>query len=409
MILGLALIFAQPVRAADFGFVGNRSVWLGQGKYFSGDATRVYTIVVNNTYPSLSLNVNFFANKKLVQTTAVTDIRLEEARQVWVNYILPVGALNLSVSLSEIVAKDNQGKIIPVSAAEVRSGEAETTYTIDMDTDGDKIGNADDPDDDNDGLTDLEEQRLGTNPLKADTDGDGIGDAEEVKRGLNPLKIDTDGDGVPDNKDVFPLDSKEWLDRDHDGIGDNADTDNDNDGVSDVIEIKLGLNPKNPDTDGDGVPDGAEVRAKTNPKNKDSDGDGLTDKQEIALRTDPNNADTDHDGLSDGEEIKMGTDPTKIDTDGDGVPDKKDVFPLDPKESVDSDHDGIGDNADLDDNNDSVPDGQEIQRGTNPVSVERWHWPRINFWLLGGAAMVSFLLAMMFYGFYLQKKGDPDR
>ena len=49
-----------------------------------------------------------------------------------------------------------------------------------LDTDGDGIPDATDPDDDNDGLTDEEESTRGTNPLLADTDGDGYGYYIEV-------------------------------------------------------------------------------------------------------------------------------------------------------------------------------------------------------------------------------------
>lgn len=41
---------------------------------------------------------------------------------------------------------------------------------------------------DNDGLTNLEETELGTNPKKADTDGDGFDDGVEVEGGFDPLK-----------------------------------------------------------------------------------------------------------------------------------------------------------------------------------------------------------------------------
>jgi len=42
-------------------------------------------------------------------------------------------------------------------------------------------------DSDSDGLTDLQEAQLGTDPNKADTDGDGFSDGQEVKAGYNPL------------------------------------------------------------------------------------------------------------------------------------------------------------------------------------------------------------------------------
>ena len=43
------------------------------------------------------------------------------------------------------------------------------------------------PDSDGDGLTDVEEQALGTDPNNPDTDGDGISDGDEVQNGTDPL------------------------------------------------------------------------------------------------------------------------------------------------------------------------------------------------------------------------------
>lgn len=56
-------------------------------------------------------------------------------------------------------------------------------------TDTDRDGQSDcvDLDDDSDGLTDLEEAALGTNPLSSDTDGDGFRDGIEVAAGTDPL------------------------------------------------------------------------------------------------------------------------------------------------------------------------------------------------------------------------------
>jgi len=49
------------------------------------------------------------------------------------------------------------------------------------------------PDSDEDGLNDLVERILGTNPLSVDTDGDGLRDLAEIEQGLSPL----DGIGYP--------------------------------------------------------------------------------------------------------------------------------------------------------------------------------------------------------------------
>ena len=55
------------------------------------------------------------------------------------------------------------------------------------------------------------------------------------------------------------------------------------------------------------------------------------------------------------------------DSDGDGVPDSTDAFPNDPNEWIDTDKDGIGNTADLDDDNDGMPDSWEIANGLNPL------------------------------------------
>lgn len=60
-----------------------------------------------------------------------------------------------------------------------------------------------DKDTDGDGLSDLEEAKLGTDVLKADSDSDGLTDFAEVKiYQTDPLKSDTDGDGFSDGDEV---------------------------------------------------------------------------------------------------------------------------------------------------------------------------------------------------------------
>ncbi len=58
-------------------------------------------------------------------------------------------------------------------------------------------------DPDHDGLTNLQEFQLGTDPHNPDTDGDGLSDGDEVNLyHTNPLVADTDGDGIPDGVEI---------------------------------------------------------------------------------------------------------------------------------------------------------------------------------------------------------------
>ncbi len=59
-------------------------------------------------------------------------------------------------------------------------------------------------DKDRDGLTDVEEAKLGTSDLDFDTDHDGLSDPSEVNHWhTNPTKADTDGDGFSDGYEVI--------------------------------------------------------------------------------------------------------------------------------------------------------------------------------------------------------------
>jgi hypothetical protein len=58
-------------------------------------------------------------------------------------------------------------------------------------------------DTDGDGLPDVDEEALGTDPTSADTDGDGLTDLEEVDlHGTDPTAADSDGDGIDDGVEV---------------------------------------------------------------------------------------------------------------------------------------------------------------------------------------------------------------
>ncbi len=115
-----------------------------------------------------------------------------------------------------------------------------------------------------------------------DRDGDGIPDLLEIALNLNPDDQDTDDNDIFDGQEDF-----------------------DNDGLSNFIEVLLATDLKNPDSDNDGIKDGLE----------DNDSDGISDGEEIVAGVDgfvtnPHEGDSDGDGFGDGDEVQHGSDPT---------------------------------------------------------------------------------------------------
>ncbi|MFR9090834.1 VWA domain-containing protein [Ruminococcus bicirculans (ex Wegman et al. 2014)] len=141
-------------------------------------------------------------------------------------------------------------------------------------------------DTDEDGLPNLIEKEIGSDPYNPDTDGDGLPDGyEALTLGTDPTKPDTDDNGVLD-----------------------CDEDFDEDGLTNLQEYELGTEPYNDDTDGDGLNDGEEINTYiTDPLKVDTDDDGLEDGDEIYFETDPLNPDTDGNGVLDGDEKRFQT------------------------------------------------------------------------------------------------------
>ena len=244
----------------------------------------------------------------------------------------------------------------PVTGACIADADAGATTTNPLDADTDDGGVSDGAEDANhDGAIDLGETdpNVGADDVGiVDTDGDGLSDAEEDFLGTDPLDRDSDDDGTPDGQEANP-----GQDSDGDGLINGLDPDSDNDGLADGTEQGLGCDdpdtdaaagqcvadvdpatttsPLNPDTDGGGVSDGDE----------DTNGDGAVDPGE----RDPN------DPSDDGDEPAVDED-----RDGDGVVDGDDNCPdVANADQANQDGDGLGDVCDDDaDGNGFVDNGQ---------------------------------------------------
>ena len=141
-----------------------------------------------------------------------------------------------------------------------------------------------DGDPDGDGLTNSEEDALGTDPANPDTDGDGRTDGGEVGGTdfpSNPLDPDSDDDGLGDLEEARETGDRQLRPRHGRRLGPN-----DGDEVH-----TYQTHPHLPDTDDDRLSDGDEVNMfHTNPTIADTDGDGFYDGGEVIELTDPNDA-----------------------------------------------------------------------------------------------------------------------
>jgi len=188
---------------------------------------------------------------------------------------------------------------------------------------------------------------------------------------------DSDCDGVPDNLDICPGD--DTADFDNDGVPDGCDLDDDNDGITDLVEMN-GINPDE-DADGDCIPNWADEAnggsgdrilnvydkdndSVPNHRDLDSDNDGIYDVVE-AKGIDLNN-----DGVSDDDDNNIDNTATN------GIPSSA-LAGLNPSETtsgildmfnLDSDADGCSDANEA--YNDATADGgDDGQYGSYPISI----------------------------------------
>ncbi len=270
-----------------------------------------------------------------------------------------------------------------------------------LDTDGDGIDDAMDPDDDDDGIPDRLELAQGTDPLvpnapTASTPAPaptGVGlSAPAIKRSVEPVApatgpqpaqpaTTTPAPSQPASAGEAskpstapasaPTDAAASKPADASAQPAGKLGDADGDGLPDTLERIKGTDPQRRDSDGDGVGDAADAFPLDPARSLDTDGDGMDDS------VDPND---DNDGLVDAAEVTKGSDPLKADTDDDGMDDLRDAYPSDrakrledadgdgmtngsPSEN-DLDGDGITDDKDPDRDNDCVQNADEAVLAT---------------------------------------------
>lgn len=136
---------------------------------------------------------------------------------------------------------------------------------LDPDNDDGPLGDLDD-----DGIANMIEEEIGSDPEEEDSDGDSIGDADETDGGvavdtdgddaIDAVDPDSDGDGLSDEEEAGDgfLETPP-VDSDGDGVGDWRDLDSDDDGTPDADDecpTDPACGGASPDAGGGGAADG---------------------------------------------------------------------------------------------------------------------------------------------------------
>ena len=190
-VCAAAAMFVVPiaVHAATYDVnITRAGVTFVPATFFLGDRVRVYAEVANVGDRDVVGSVFFTENGTAIDTPQPFSARARgAAEEVWVEWQPAVpGDRQITIrvvtdpSTRDTNLTDNE-MIVPV--------------TIDRDTDHDGVGNAQDLDDDNDGLPDTWEIARGLNPLDPadamlDPDGDGRTTISEYRAGTDPFHRD---------------------------------------------------------------------------------------------------------------------------------------------------------------------------------------------------------------------------
>jgi hypothetical protein len=170
-------------------------LWYSKTPFFVGDTVRIYTAFQNQSGYDLSGEIIFLDGTTEIARREFNSIN-GQLIQNWADWKVTYGDHNIHIQISKTQSSVTGGQ---PQSVELNNGATEDKLVfVDKDSDGDKLGDKTDPDDDNDGVTDVTETANGTNSLLSDTDGDGIPDSTDKK----PLVKDTPVVAVNNTKDL---------------------------------------------------------------------------------------------------------------------------------------------------------------------------------------------------------------
>ena len=202
LILFLFLITNNSVLAEEKINAGIiNGLWYSRVPFFAGETVKIYTAIQNQSDFDIEGKIQFLDEDLLI---GEKDFLAKDGSfiQEWIDWDVSQGYHYISIKIVE--AKKIKAGKEPESISLNLDFLGVDEKFADLDTDGDRVGNEEDLDDDNDGVEDKIEIVIGSNSLVVDTDNDGRNDGDEINEGTDPLVFN-------EKEELLPIDQKEKI------------------------------------------------------------------------------------------------------------------------------------------------------------------------------------------------------
>ncbi|PIT90553.1 MAG: hypothetical protein COU22_01535, partial [Candidatus Komeilibacteria bacterium CG10_big_fil_rev_8_21_14_0_10_41_13] len=146
----LGLFLAGPVLAVDYDLsISQSNIEFSKSELVAGETVRIYAQVKNVGTQDITGYVTFYRNSEVIGSSQPISVRPGKTDDVFVDFTVPSEVFNIGARVQGTEPTDQNNS----------NDETQTALiTPDIDTDGDGTVDRLDNDDDNDGLTDIEEQ-----------------------------------------------------------------------------------------------------------------------------------------------------------------------------------------------------------------------------------------------------------
>ncbi|TRY32338.1 S8 family serine peptidase [Aliiglaciecola sp. M165] len=239
-MVGSGYLYSVDVQTGEATLIGDLGVFSIDSLAFDGTTLFGLSAVGQGRLYSISVDTGlaeFIGDVNGVSLTKQSGLTIDQTGNLW--GLDEDGSIfsidKVTVAVSNIFSIDNGFESLAIEVTVDSDGDGindfwEIQYGLDPSDPSDAA-----LDNDSDGLSNLQEFMLRTDPTSIDTDNDGLTDNEEVNTySTQPTNADTDGDGMGDGWEVsYSLDP----------LLDDGSLDLDNDGFSNVLEFKLQTSP----------------------------------------------------------------------------------------------------------------------------------------------------------------------